>query len=468
MLVAQLKQVTIEDTHVWTSRWSAPRYLLVMLIQTLGIMPAFVLASADTLLFLFLWPFLLLAWLLWINPSGRFWALAGAWLCLIKAGTVITRMPACDFWPWLGCRSRASRQPLSPQEFTESALSGIFWLTKRTWASREAWRSRSVTAGEEDCRTCSPRELREAQIGWKVALNMQRVVILLLLLFQAALPLYVILRLGAGHVVLIMMAFVGGVLIPLLYTVSFRASRVSQQARRGLSSSRIAGTQAVRERIWRIERRLGGGAKNVNTTGLMHHQWLLNGAVGSPWSRDIFPPPHFVFLSYSRADDAKSGHVAVVAESLRRLGIPYYLDREAQSNVSTWRSIAAVSLQKASHIIVFAGPGGLSSNAVQRELRAALQRTPNELPPAIICVAECELRRRLLETTDLSPEWEFVLTWAAQLSPDELTEPENLGLLIRQRARQGLLKDWATHLGLGPSPLETTLALIQSSEAPQV
>lgn len=466
-LVAQLKKFTIKNAGIWTPGLSVAGHFAAMLLQMLGMMPTLALTIVHPLLFL--WPFLLLAWLLWANPTGRFLALAGAWLCVVQAGTLITQMGACDFWPWLGCRSRVSRQPLSPSESLESLQTGIYWGLRRTWASGEALRSRSVTAGE-DCRTCSPRELREAEIGWKFELNLRRVMTPILLLAQAGIPVYVIVRSDAGNAVLIIMAFVAGAIIPLLFTATSRSIRLHQQAKRGLSSSRLSGAQIVPERISGIERRLSGRGrgKTMTSTGLTHYRWLLKGSVQSLMSPAMFPKPPFVFLSYSRADDVKSGHVAVVAESLRRLGIGYYLDREAQANMSTWRREAAISLEKASHVLVFAGPGALASNAVQRELRDSLERTPNQLPPAIICVTDCYLSRGLLKTTDLSPEWQFVLTWCAQLWPAELTDPEELGLLIRQRMRQGLLRDWATHLGLGPSPLRTTLALIESSEAPPV
>jgi len=47
-----------------------------------------------------------------------------------------------------------------------------------------------------------------------------------------------------------------------------------------------------------------------------------------------------------------------------------------------------------------------------------------------------------MDNKELPPELRFLLLWCPLLTPDEACDAATIGAVLRQRSRQGLLRDW--------------------------
>ena len=104
----------------------------------------------------------------------------------------------------------------------------------------------------------------------------------------------------------------------------------------------------------------------------------------------------------------------------------------------------SAALLDSTHVFVVVGPHVLQGAVIRRELKLTLQRSNTEVLPAVVCVTDPAAAKELRDRPDLPEELRFILAWCPRLSPQEAESPEILGRLVRQRRRQGLLRDWLT------------------------
>jgi hypothetical protein len=155
--------------------------------------------------------------------------------------------------------------------------------------------------------------------------------------------------------------------------------------------------------------------------------------------------PH-VFISYAWRDEEQTPAARILQQTVARINVPCFLDtRKIPGKFSSWRARVADEILDCTHFFLVLGPNVNEAQVVHREIKTALQRWNTELEPAVLCVVEPEVSDGL-ERSKLSPELKYLLHQAPKLTYAEAAQQEVLEILLFQRCRQGLCRDWVTLL----------------------
>jgi hypothetical protein len=233
---------------------------------------------------------------------------------------------------------------------------------------------------------------------------------------------------GAGAI-----AFVGGLLMPVLWSISLRYLEIWRTWMYGMSDYEIDRTQSVFRR-WPPP--VGTTQWTVHRPWFAKSPWIL----GAQWVQAIQAR---VFISHAWEDDKNISVAKDLYQIATNLHLPCFLDKKRMTNkFAAFRSRLANELLTSTHFFVVLGPDAVESPAVHREIRTAMQRWYTGLEPAIICIVEPARAELLLMKDDTVPEIKFLLSQCPKLTYAEACNQEVIRHIIRQRCRQGLLQDW--------------------------
>ena len=179
----------------------------------------------------------------------------------------------------------------------------------------------------------------------------------------------------------------------------------------------------------------GGELKQSSWSWMVHRSWAQR--------KDN------VFISYAWADNEFMKNQGLIptpiqlANVLDELEIPYFLDtRRIEGRFAVWRPQVAGALLECTHLFLVIGPEVLKGEVIQREIELSRQRWHTEVFPSIICVVDPDVKERLLDDKNTPTRLKFTLDSCPQISHTELFFPDTVHQIIRQRRRQGLLNDW--------------------------
>lgn len=160
--------------------------------------------------------------------------------------------------------------------------------------------------------------------------------------------------------------------------------------------------------------------------------------------RRILKAPANIFISHAWNDDDFTPAAEHLYEIITDFGIPCFLDKKRMPGKFTaWRSQILNDLLDCTHFFIVLGPRIGKARGVHLEVRTTLQRWHTDLEPAIICVVDPNVADELKEQ-EIPREIEFLLHECPKLTYEEASKPDVVAHLIRQRRRQGLLRDWIT------------------------
>jgi len=163
--------------------------------------------------------------------------------------------------------------------------------------------------------------------------------------------------------------------------------------------------------------------------------------------RDWLPRPPRVFISYSRADEAERPIVMQLAQDLRLLGVPTFVDVLSIRTVFTsWRANVVAALLDCTHYVLILGSNAARSRPVKNEIRTALHRWETEVYPVVICVADDDMVEKLLSDGRTLPVLKNLLRGCKRVSPAEVLHHGGADDIVDAGEYQGLLADWGTLL----------------------
>ncbi|MBU1712410.1 MAG: TIR domain-containing protein [Proteobacteria bacterium] len=335
---------------------------------------------------------------------------------------LLHRQRALDFWPFLGsCLNWKldSRANLNQSPWTRPVL-GFWRWTKDTHARRRSDRRHDRSLHAEEF----VRSLRV----WSGMVLRSRAYTLAVLL-GGGLP---TLLFGLHSPSAVSWALLGGMLgLVLPAWVSW-----SQQLVKRMGYRRLCLTDEELDRTSRFFR-LESLSKKFFVGNLsflshrMHHDW--------------FRQKPRVFISYSWTVDEKHGLAPDLHRVLTDLRINHFYDKDSiRSSFASWRASVSDALMQCTHVLVLLDPSMPAQQVVDREIRTAVQRLHTDIIPSIICVADADTVKVLLDKKDLPFELRWLLEWAPRISPREARDPIIVESILRQRTRQGRFRNFFT------------------------
>jgi hypothetical protein len=407
---------------------SALRVLAVMQLSTLVQFLGYVLWPLGFLSVVL--PLPLVVWLVMDLAQVAAWK-AGllAAVSLFGLGWWSAFFPAMDLWPWLGRRWRFPR----PDPDGDETL-GV------DPAYCRAWPSRGLLAPPPENHSgalCTDQDLQCACIWWLDRSRRARLWAVLRSLWMALPALLCLTRLP-GYGALALALFAAGLLYPPLYYWTSNRMRIVSYWRLGLTDEELDRTGRFFFPLARHQLLMTASEQR-----LAFRLWLDSQTLGGPKRQRLwFRPRPRVFVSYSWHTPAEVALAGEIAAALRDAGVEVFLDKRDIGRFGAWRARVSEAIMRATHVIVVAGSDAAAARVFPREIRAAFQRLYTEMLPSFLCVAEPETVPGLIAGPDLPLELRFLLSWCPALSPREARNPALLLALLRQRSRQGLVRDW--------------------------
>jgi hypothetical protein len=274
-----------------------------------------------------------------------------------------------------------------------------------------------------DASLCSTEDDRQILSMWYRYVRKtrnQRLIILFVLLLPG---MFGVLRHALPILPIALIPFAIGIILPSLYSWATNLIRDTAYWSKGLIFSELDRT----------------GQFFFRTELEMSHT-MRSGTIHRVWS----PKPTRVFISHAWKD-AQRYQVAAeeLATIFKSLDIPCFFDRwNIVGEFDPWRLQIVPYLLNCTHFFVVVDPDILEGDVVLREIKTAIQRWGTEVYPAIICIAEEEVARTLLANENLPRDLHFILTECPRLSLAEVTHPELVKYVVKQRRFQGMFDDW--------------------------
>jgi len=336
---------------------------------------------------------------------------------------LIHRQRAFDFWPFLGSRLNCtlSTHACAQQSTWMRSVLG-FWA----WSDDTHARNKKEVH-EERCLT-SEQSLHSLR-AWS-GLIMESRLYTLTVLFAGGFAVFLCSRNIPHAEILVLLGGMLGLALPPWVAWSQRLVKHIGYWRLGLTSSELDRT-ATFFRIDSLNDRF------IGNLSYLSHKMLRS------WLRQ---KPR-VFISYSWTADEKRGLAPTVHQTLKKLGIDHFYDKNnIRSEFAAWRASVSDALTSCTHVLLLLDDSMPANQVVDREIRTAVQRLHTDIFPSFICVAEPQTVASLLAKEDIPFELRWLLEWTPCISPQEATCSHILEAVIRQRTRQGRLADFATML----------------------
>lgn len=311
---------------------------------------------------------------------------------LFAAGYSMTRLPPLDFWTELGPAWKVRERP------------GYGDPSRQAHSDSE----------------CHVGVFRQAAAKWMKELNRS----LLWLLFRLCFFLIpgIALVLGTDLFMPGIGIIIAGLFMPLLWSRSLRHIKKLAYREVGMSNDEM-------DRTTRF------------------FDYFPPAAGMSMWTvhRRLLEAPVNVFISHAWDDDNFTTAAEKLHEIVTDFGIPCFLDKQRMPGKFTaWRSQILNDLLECTHFFIVLGPQTGEARGVHLEVRTTLQRWYTDLEPAIICIVDPNVADVLEEQKDIPREIKFLLNECPKVTYEEASNPDVVAHLIRQRRRQGLLRDWVT------------------------
>ena len=348
-------------------------------------------------------------------------------LSLYSAGWWLNKLPPLDFWPWLGRRwqfSEACQRPLKERMIDKNIM--------------EDWNKGECIApclSQELHTTCLCNEFTYAEIWW---LRKARIyhVFTLLFLFLHTYPLVILQKefccISVSRGIL---AFLTGFLFPVFFYWCSSWLRKIAYYNIGLKENEMNRT----EKFFR--------PPSNRIKEICNHYFNLRTTPNISVNRAWFCPKDKIFISYSWTDPKDRETANTVFDLLNGMGKTVFLDKENIADFPSWRTKVSTHLLEATHIFVVLGPETLKGKICIREIKTSIQRWNTELFPSIICIIDPDVREKLIKDKETPTEVLYLLFGCPNITHKQSRNKELLDMLICQRRRQGLLKDWLSLLG---------------------
>ncbi|MBN1996927.1 hypothetical protein JW935_05195 [candidate division KSB1 bacterium] len=169
-------------------------------------------------------------------------------------------------------------------------------------------------------------------------------------------------------------------------------------------------------------------------------------------SRSLFCRHDYIFISYSWAEERGTAMAERLAEVCTAIDIPFYWDRlHVKSQFLPWRRRVATSIEKCTHFFLVVPRYCDLGTIVHREYEWAVRRWRDSLLPAILCVVEPDIAAELQNDPNTPFFLRLILAWCPHLTYSQADDERLLQLIIKQRRRQGLIKDALVAIGLHQS-----------------
>jgi hypothetical protein len=395
--------------------------------QEKGVRAIFSFATHSVVFFLgfigygfYLAGFLCAAWLpysIWLSASRSELGLLAACCALFSAGYGFNRLKPFDLWPWIGPAWRIGGRKMDSHPDSSFAVD-------RIPSSVRPWRQSAYLV------------------------RLQKILALCWLLIPGGIAAAESPKGWLG-----LAALLSGLLIPRFWPFGLKYVTQNFYRNAGLGDEEMSRTAKA------------FSPYGLATTLEPEYQSLVRwggSMVLRPW---LMNNPR-VFISYAWRDKQGVAIAQYMEKMISQLGVNCFLDtRGIPGKFSSWRSRIAEEILKCTHFFVALGPNALEGGTIPREIRTALQRWHTGLEPAVICVIEPETASAL-EKEHLTEEVKFLLRDAPKLTFAEAANPDILLHMIRQRRRQGLVRDWLALLNLGG--VERAFIDIETSQSAEI
>jgi hypothetical protein len=365
-------------------------------------------------------------------------------LALFGFGWWLNCSPALDLWPWLGRRWK----------FTPGWEPSLSDRLPNPHLSRE-WRDHgclSPPQADAPHSQCTAEELGCAEMWWLDTARHARFWSLMRLCTMLVPAAILIRRHNEVLFVTGAAALAIGFAFPIFYYWGSNWMRAIAYWNIGLTTTELERT----DKFFDVTKPINLGVAKVTLENadnprviaeFRQEAWFYSQTWATSRQRRAWRcPSDKIFISYAWKDAADVVTARRIADNLSLLGKSVFLDKREIPRFAAWRSQVSQGLLECTHLIVVIGPATRYGRICRREIKMSMQRWDTELFPSIICVVEPNTADELLTDEDIPLEMRFLLRWCPRLNYTEASDAKLLDSLIRQRRRQGMLRDWCAIL----------------------